>query len=308
MLKTLFAMTFVTSRIMFPGIPIIPTEAGSDVSDFKNVSQMLNINISYDGNSENPQATIIYPEASTLENISLVLEKNARNQPIKDTDEKIEVILKLYSGSNNQPHIESKKTLKKYMETFFGKANDIEYKYNATNTIMIKSPQDGYKSIPIDGKYTFSTTFGDTASIEVNKTPLLPLEIANLVHKYDFSQPTTISWKPIADIDGYLVKATGIDGNNIIIWSSGGEGSHFMDLSTSLITPKTIKKHKEKWLLPKNITSCTIPNGIFTNTKTVIVSVFAFSCAEVKADEKTTTSIMLRSEVLAPFANANFLQ
>jgi hypothetical protein len=74
-----------------------------------------------------------------------------------------------------------------------------------------------------------------------------------------------LEWRTVLNATGYFMMATGGSGNakEVVMWNS----SELQEMGSGLmnyVSPGTVQKYiKEKVVLPPDVTSCTIPRGIF---------------------------------------------
>ena len=312
MLKTLFALAFVTSRVIFPNTQIIPQYSGAEVEEFTKASKSVQIGVSYDGTSNSLGAQCFLPDGMQISNgtrieMRPITKRADKKEDPSATKEKVGVIIRLYSGSSDkiasgEPKIETKDTLRSSVEKFLGSAGDIEYSYSGSSVVFAKKSDEANNSKSAKGEYKFKTGFAADTAVNVNSDFMPPLEITNLKETYDPQKPVEIKWKGTEGADGYIVTATGSNADGIIIWSSGAEGSYLLGVQNSLVTAGVINKYKSTWLMPKGTNSCTIPQGIFNGAKNAIVTVTAFGKCTQTETADTITSVVLMSSVRAPIA------
>jgi len=87
-----------------------------------------------------------------------------------------------------------------------------------------------------------------------------------------------LEWRTVPTATGYFMMATGGSGNakEVVMWNSSEQqemGSGLM----SYVSPGTVQKYiKEKVVLPPEVTSCTIPKGIFKAAEGAVLSFIAY--------------------------------
>ena len=87
-----------------------------------------------------------------------------------------------------------------------------------------------------------------------------------------------LEWRAVANATGYFMMATGGSSNakEVVMWNS----SELQDMGGGLmsyLSPGTVHKYiKEKVVLPPDVTSCTIPKGIFKTAEGAVLNFIAY--------------------------------
>jgi hypothetical protein len=113
----------------------------------------------------------------------------------------------------------------------------------------------------------------------------------SLDQRHDFMEPVVftkseggladairLGWRTVPNSTGYFMMATGGSGNakEVVMWNS----SEVQEMGGGLMTyvaPVTVRNYiKEKVVLPPDVTSCTIPKGIFKTAEGAVLMFIAY--------------------------------
>ena len=303
MLKTIFTIAFITSRMMYPGIPVIPTQAGGETADFSNVSQSVRADVAYDGSDE-PAVNFLMPgeNAKPLKINMLRINKaqskdSAANRPGGP-------VINLYSGVGNavekgQPKSLDRTELKSMAMGVIG--NEHGFAGHMQRSAKLPKVMTSAKA---EGTYTFETNFADKVTAEVKGAYLAPTEFLDLQKGYDLTKPLPLKWKPVEGAVGYAVNAEGSVKGARVRWTAGAMESHVDTMFPGKVPPEVFKKNMKTWLLPAKTCECVIPAGIFNGSTTIKVSVTAYGAPDIRDTAAGIVNIVYKSTVTAPISAA----
>lgn len=92
------------------------------------------------------------------------------------------------------------------------------------------------------------------------------------------TDPIRLEWRTVPNATGYFMTATGGSGNakEVVMWNS----SELQEMGGGLmsyVSPGTVQRYiKEKVILPPEVTSCTIPKGIFKGVDGAVLMFIAY--------------------------------
>ncbi len=299
MLKTIFTIAFITSRMMYPGIPVIPTQAGGETTDFANVSQSVRADVAYDG-SDAPAVNFLMPveNAKPLKINMLRINKPQAKQGAGGP------VINLYSGVGSAVEKGQPKSLDRteLRSMAMGVIGD-EHGFAGHIQRSTKLPKVA-TSAKAEGTYTFETNFADKVTADVKGAYLVPTEFLDLQKGYDFAKPITLKWKPVEGAAGYAVNAEGNVKGTRVRWSAGSPESHIDAMFPGKVPPEVFKKNMKNWLLPAKTCECVIPAGIFDGSTTIKVSVTAYGAPDIRDTAAGIVNVVYKSAVTAPLGAA----
>ncbi len=162
-------------------------------------------------------------------------------------------------------------------------------------------PGTGSKSIPdgasAAGKYKLNTNYcGET---EVTLSPeqdfLPPIKLIEPA-KADLNKAIRLKWKEVKNARGYLLMAYGGNEKESITWTSSADPNAPASIQYRAISEKQMADYIKKGIiLPPNTTTCVIPEGIFKNSDSVMLSFTAFGADSIQDKDGIQTQVVVRS-------------
>lgn len=159
------------------------------------------------------------------------------------------------------------------------------------------------------GIYTLVTNYcGNTSvTLEQEQNFLDTIELINVPKKADLDKAIKVTWKPVPNALAYVVNAYGGSGNVSVDWTSGSDPAAIADIEVRPVSKEEITKLIEKKaLLPPEVTSCTIPAGIFKGSWSVFLTVTAIGADKVEMKNGIETRVLVRSVVSVPLAGTTY--
>jgi hypothetical protein len=316
-LKTIFIITVATYRIIFPGLsPVVP-KPGAEIPR-PPVTKSLTMELY----SEQPvdaqcKAEVIVPSGLRLENPAKLFidlkQQTSDSEPLSKSETAREAFInKAYWGcSEVAPEGQPKVT--KFSES----ENNVSAENRNVNALPSNSyafwPRPDSKPLHDDaatpGTYTLTTNYcGNTSvTLEQEQNFLDTIELINVPKKANLDKAIKVTWKPVSNALAYLVNAYGGSGNVTVDWTSSSDPAATVGIEARPVSKEEIAKLIEKKaLLPPDVTSCTIPAGIFKGSWSVFLTVIAIGADKIEIKNGIETRVLVRSVVSVPLAGTTY--
>jgi hypothetical protein len=311
--KTIFVVAVTTCRMIFPGIsPTVPLgdePKNPVIPATKAVSLELYSSAKADGASR-AQASV--PAGLKVTDATdMVVDTAGIAPPATDASktDSPKFTVKAYWGSSEAvPQGQPRVTTSDITST------GTSLPAGLPTTSFAYWPPDNTKPLASDvsaaGEYTLTTNYAGKGSVTLDKAQdFLPtIVIDNVRTKADLAKPFKFSWKPVEGALAYLVMATGGSGLETVTWSSSADPDALTDDITYRPVPKDEldKLLEKKVLLAPNATTCTVPAGIFTSSRTVLLTVLAVGADKVETKDGIESRVVVRSIVSMPVKGTSY--
>lgn len=159
------------------------------------------------------------------------------------------------------------------------------------------------------GTYTLKTNYcGNTSvTLEQEQNFLDTIELINVPKKTNLDKAIKVTWKPVSNALAYVVNAYGGSGNVTVDWTSSSDPAATVGIEARPVSKEEIAKLIEKKaLLPPDVTSCTIPAGIFRGSWSVFLTVTAIGADKIEIKNGLETRVLVRSVVSVPLAGTTY--
>lgn len=305
-LKTLFVITIVTARMVFPGIPILPdTDPGAVPNEAAAVSKSVVIELTSgkrpaqgqaaSARVDVPEGLGVGPSVKLVVNAQVGLGAavgSSSTSPAKVTS-------KTYWGSSNaviwgQPKVEE------IIVTPPARDRIASYAYWPAGN---NDEKVAGASARVAGKYTLTTNYCEQAAITLTDAQnyLAPINLLGLSDKIDLEKPIKVKWTPVARAVGYVVTAFGGNAKESITWTSSSKPEVALDITNSPVGKENLDGYiKDKVLLPPYLSVCTIPAGIFKGSASVMITVTAVGTDIIQQGQDIDTQVLVRSIASVP--------
>jgi hypothetical protein len=162
------------------------------------------------------------------------------------------------------------------------------------------------------GDYELTTNYcgGTTFSLSNAQNFLAPIELVDF-DKIDLKKSIKVQWKPVPEAKGYLLTAFSGSEDEMIMWTSSEDPDAQMNILNEAITPEQLKKYLDQCILiPADVTTCSIPAGIFKDAQAPMLMVTAIGADKIQEKDGIETQIVVRSNLTAmlgasPFDNVD---
>lgn len=307
MLKTIFIISVLTARVAFPGVaPVQGPDTSTAVPAIKTVSFDL---FSAQKPSAGSQASVYVPSGLKLGKSVRMLKGAAPAIPKQPADPAEKQVIKQYFGSGDA-------VAQGQPIGGFG-AGQFVGPYVGKNAALPRTSYfywplgqeaENAKSESARGQYRLNTTFAGVAAIDLGDDQdfLAPFNLKNLPKKVDFTKPVVLEWDAVPSALGYLIIAVGGGGNETVVWSSSKTANPPEAANLEPYTAEEIKNMLDRGtLLSPETLICTIPSGIFKDSKTVMLTGLALGKDSISQTGVVETRVILRSMVTIPLVSGN---
>ncbi|MCX8052961.1 MAG: hypothetical protein N3B12_04065 [Armatimonadetes bacterium] len=302
---TVFIIALTTSRIVFPGVPIVSPGSDDSVSAVRSLSMDL-----YSSNKADhlSKAEVNVPDGLKLTNpVPLVVDLRRTDEPSNRDEAGSRFAVKTYWGSTEkvpvgQPRVSMSDEPTKVPQ--LEKLPDTSHAYWSTD---FGKPLEA--NVSARGTYKLVTNFSGSISVTLDSDQdfLDPIELVGVHKKADLTKPVRISWRPVPRALGYLVSATGGTSGESINWTSSADPDVLTGIEERSLTRSEIANLIEnRVLLPPDVVTCTIPAGVFKGSKSVFVNVIAFGPDKVQITDGIQTRIIIRSTTGIPIFGTSY--
>ncbi|MEN6355971.1 MAG: hypothetical protein ABFD83_02675 [Armatimonadota bacterium] len=302
-LSTLFIIAITTSRMVFPGVPAFTPTPGVDEASpaVRSISMELYSNSSAAG----PEASVTLPEG-------LKLSKTARMQVTPFTQPSQaqsadQITVKTYWGSSEtvgtgQPSIKQMATTDETRQP--------DYKTAA----LWPGRGKGFETGPISddasavGTYKLTTNYTGSTAVTLDDAQnfLAPIELADPGKDIDIEKSIKLEWKAVPGALAYWVAAYGGNEEETIAWAAGSKSGADVNIDTALSHDEITKMLEQKALLGPDVTSVTIPAGIFKGSTGVMFTITAIGADKVQEKDGVKTQVIVRSAACAPLYSSKY--
>ncbi len=310
-LNTVFVIAVTTTRMIFPGIsPTItlgPQPEQPKIPATKSLTIEAYSNTKATGSSK---AQAVLPSGLKLASpTDMVVDRTGLVPPETDKSAGSETyITKTYWGSSeaiqeNQP--QTTKSAGSIQPAAPENLPTASYAY--WPPVNAKPLDSGVSAV---GDYSITTDFAGSTSIAVDASQdfMGAVQLRRIPHKADMEKPLRIKWKPVANALAYLVTATGGNNTETVVWiSSSSPDAPVSNIEYRPLSKDELDKLVQSGaLLPATATNCTIPGGIFTGSRSVLLTVVAIGQDKVELKDGVETRVIVRSIASAPVKGLSY--
>ena len=294
-LKTILIVAITTSRIFFPGLPV-GTEGAPEAAKSFTVELYSDKKASADARAE-----LSVPEGLKL-GLGLKLRIGAPEPDhTADTPTDSTVTYKSYWGCGEPIPEGQPKLIKIDQPGAFPAAPVYPQGSYAYWPDVTKSEPSTEAAIP--GIYKLTTNYAGETSFAIDQRQdfLGGIEIVQPIAKPDLNKAIKIEWKAVPNAVGYLLTAFGGSLKLSVDWTSSAKPDRTANVDSLPLGSDDIKLLTEdKALIPPEVTSCTIPAGVFKGCDGAVLTITAIGKDKVLLRGGFETRIIVRSTLSVP--------
>ncbi|MCL5105468.1 MAG: hypothetical protein M1133_15345 [Armatimonadetes bacterium] len=303
-LKTLLVITITTARIIFPNVPM--TTDASSAPNSSMASKSVTISLSSDKKTaEIPSAQVAVPEGLGMEGpVKLKVEfaePKKTDEPAKDksADSAKYASITYWGSTETVPPGQPKVVTSASDSSATTEPEPASYAYWPIGYRGEKTPKQDAKAT---GTYTLTTNYTGGASVTVDPEQeyMAPINVLSPVGSSDLSKPIKVQWEKVPKALGYFVAAYGGNDKGSITWTSSAEPNAADGLEEKAVCKKDLDGYIErKVLLGPDVTTITIPAGIFKTSNSVIITITAFGPDKIQSGD-IESQVIVRSTLSLP--------
>ncbi|MCE5321918.1 hypothetical protein LLG46_01225 [bacterium] len=304
-LSTLFIIAVTTSRMVFPGVPAYIPSQSDQVPETSPAVRSITMELYSSNSITAPEVSVTLPEG-------LKLSKTARMQvtPFEQPSQSQsmdKVTVKTYWGSSEaiqtgQPSVNQISTV---CET-----DQVNYKTAA----LWPGRGKGFEAGPISddasavGTYKLTTNYTGSTSVTLGAAQnfLAPIELADPGKDIDIEKSIKLEWKAVVGALAYWVVAYGGNESETIAWTAGSASGADVNIDTALSHNDVTKMLEQKALIGPDVTSTTIPAGIFKGSTGVMFNITAIGEDIIQEKDGIKTQVIVRSTACAPLYSSKY--
>lgn len=310
-LNTVFVIAVTTTRMIFPGIS--PTTTIGPQPEQPKIPAVKALTIEVYSNAEatgasKAQATVP-PGLKATSPADMVVDKAGLVPPEAEKSAGSEAyITKTYWGSSDAIQENQPRTTKSAGSVQPAAPEGLpSASYAYWPPVNAKPLDSGASAV---GDYSITTDFAGSTSITVDASQdFMPaVQLNKIAHKADMEKPLRIKWKPVANALAYLVTATGGNNTETVVWlSSSSPDAPVGNIEYRPLSKDELDKLVQSGaLLPATATTCTVPGGIFTSSRSVLLTVVAIGQDRVEVKDGVETRVIVRSIASAPVKGISY--
>jgi hypothetical protein len=329
--KTVLVVAVTTAKMFFPGMPDMPDIPGMKAPNLNAPTKTLTMDLTSDKKVDaKSKAECAVPEGLKLgPKVKLAIDLPVKVKDdeglAKDDEEPTKpkkFVIKQYWGCSEtirpgQPRIlDSSQMMKGFsmnpqmMKQFQNAAQKMIAE--ADNSHAYWPGMDGkqiVKDSVTPGDYELTTNYcgGTTFSLGTAQDFLAPIELIGFGEEINLAKAIKVQWKPVSEAKGYLLMAFSGSEDEMILWTSSEDPDAQMGLTSEAITKEQLKKYLDQCILiPPDVTTCSIPAGIFKDAQAPMLMVTAFGADKIQEKDGIETQIVVRSNLTAMLGGSPF--
>lgn len=304
-LKTLFIITVSTARLIFPGVPGAP---GLSETARQPAVKSISFELASDAaTSKGSKASVTLPEGLKAgKSLDLQIDPAGAPKPTADS-------------------VGSKQELNEYWGSSLGVAKDqpkVGHTSAADSDTAAGIPTKSYASWPsmdspaivdaatVPGDYSLKSNYCGSTAVTLTKDQdfLDPINITSATGEPDLAKAISITWRPVPNAVGYLLRAFGGQGTKTITWTSAAKPELADGIEYRPISKDELDKFVEGGVLvPSYVISATIPAGIFKDSSSVMLVMTAFGRDVDQVKDGIETQVVVRSTASFPLHSTRLL-
>ncbi|MCX6345191.1 MAG: hypothetical protein NT018_08950 [Armatimonadetes bacterium] len=320
-LKTLFVIAITTAKMIMPGMPDMSKIPGMNMPDMGAPNRTMTMNLTSgkpaDANSKAecavPEGLRIGPKAILDIDLPQKSETGPEgNTPDQGPKKTPELTIKMYWKSSKtvlegQPKIIDSKSMSADMQKAMAKNQEMNKNFKRALAEANEGSHaywPGQKAKPLakdstcPGDYTLTTNYCGGTSITFDKPQdfLAAFDLSSPGKDIDLAKYIKVEWKPVPNAAAYMLSAMAMKDNLIVMWTSASDPEPPMDILTRAISKEELQKYIEDGkLLSPDQTICYIPEGIFKELGSPMLTVNAIGTDKTQTKDGIETQVIVRS-------------
>lgn len=303
-LKTVLLVTISTARLVFPGVPGARNAAPADQPP---ASKSISFELASDAIvGKDSVASIALPNGLKLGK-SIDLQIDPAGAPKPDPEPPSKVSVYRYWGSGREVAAGQPEVGRPQDSAQDSVANMPTNSYASWPTMDSAELKDNAAT---PGEYALKTNYcgSTTFTLTPEQNFLSPINITSSAAKADLAKPIAVTWRPVPNAVGYLIRAYGGSDTRTVTWTSAAKPALAEEIEYRAVPKEEADKLvSDGVLLPSYAISATIPAGIFQGASSVMLVLTAFGKDTSQSQGGVDTQVVIRSAASFPLYSTPFV-